>query len=135
MKKKPFFEDCLSEERRHYWSKRLSKFRTPGRPLVSLRVFLTPRRYLTAKDVFYLLVGMLLYKKRKKEKKKEHVRATPNQEMGPNCVKKKTKWRMDFPEGFARPTSSSMGPIFGGSGQVILGRLANRNGSRIGVKK
>ena len=51
--------------------------------------FLAPRRYLAAKDAFYLLVGMLLYKKRKKEKKKEHVRATPNQEMGRNCVKKK----------------------------------------------
>ena len=76
---------------------------------------------------------MLLYKKRKKGKKKEHVRATPNQEMGRNCVKKKTKWWMDFPEGFARPTPSSMGPIFAGSGPVILGRLANRNRGRIGA--
>ena len=42
---------------------------------------------------------------------------------------------MDFPEGFASPTSSSMGLIFGGSGPVILGRLANRNGSRIGANK
>ena len=30
--------------------------------------------------------------------KKEHVRATPNQEMGPNCVKKKDKMADGFPK-------------------------------------
>ena len=80
---------------------------------------------------------MLLYKK-KKEKRKEKRTCEGNAQSRNGsklCQKKETKWRMDFPEGFARPTSSSMGPIFAGSGPVILGRLANRNGSRIGANK
>ena len=58
LKKKLFLEDCLNEERRNYWSKRLSKFRIPGRLLACVS-FLAPRRYLAAKDTFYLLVGIL----------------------------------------------------------------------------
>ena len=40
------------------------------------------------------------------------------------------KWWTELPEGFAYPIPPSMGPIFAARGQVILGYLANRFGSR-----
>ena len=45
------------------------------------------------------------------------------------CSKKK-KWWTELPEGFAYPIPPSLGPIFAARGQVILGYLANRFGSR-----
>ena len=47
---------------------------------------------------------------------------------------KKTKWRTEFPEGFACPIPLQWAD-FAGSGQVILGRLANRFGSRFEKNK
>ena len=49
-------------------------------------------------------------------------------------MRTKTKWRTELSESFACPTPPSMGPTFAGRGQVILlGRLANRLGSRFGT--
>ena len=48
------------------------------------------------------------------------------------CLKK-TKWRMEFPGGFACPIPPSMGQFFAGRGRVISGHLANWFGNRFGT--
>ena len=60
------------------------------------------------------------------------MRATPNLEIPSfRLCQKKTKWRTEFPEGFASLPSNEAD--FCRSGRVILSRLANRFGSRFGT--